>query len=119
GKKLGIATRHPRPAAGPDLDLGDAERLQGAQRVARDDAADPEALGDVLFAADEVAGLEALLVKRLAHLGHDLRRERRGATGRCDAPLAVRAKQRMYRHAAQPSRDGIDSKDSIFQFPWP
>ncbi len=83
------ATRAPPP--GSDLDLGDAERFERAQRVARDDAADAEALGDILFAADDIAGLEALFVQRLAHLSDDLRREGGGAARGRHAPLTVLA----------------------------
>ena len=48
GERLGeqprIALRDPRAAAGADLDVDDALRLQRAQRIARDDPADAEAL---------------------------------------------------------------------------
>jgi hypothetical protein len=47
-----------RPAALAHLDVGDAERLQGTQRVARDDPAHAEARREVLLGAEEIAGLE-------------------------------------------------------------
>ena len=62
-------------AAGADLDLDDALRLERAQRVARDDAAHAEALGEVLLGAEEVARPQLLGEQRVAHLGDDLGRE--------------------------------------------
>ena len=85
GQRLGeqprIALGDAGAAAAPHPDLGDAERLQGAQRVARDDAADAEAGGDLLLGAQEVAGLQALGEQRLAHVGDDLRGEGRRVYG--------------------------------------
>ena len=74
GEQARIAARDARAAALAHLDVGDAERLQGAQRVARHDPADAEARREVLLGAEEVAGLELLGEQRVAHLGDDLRR---------------------------------------------
>ena len=68
GEQAGIALRDPRAAAGADLDLDDALRLERAQRVARHDPAHPEALGKVLFGAEEIARPQLLGEQRLAHL---------------------------------------------------
>jgi len=75
-------------AAGADLDLDDALRLQGAQGIAGDDAAYPEALGQILLGAEEIAGTKLLGEQRIAHLRDDLRRHGRGAEGN-DLPLGV------------------------------
>ena len=76
GEQARIAARDARAAALAHADFGDAERLQGAQRIARHDAADAEARREVLLGAEEIAGLELLGEQRVAHLGDDLRRER-------------------------------------------
>ena len=60
GEQARIALRDAGAAAFAHADLDDAERLQRAQRVARDDAAGAEARGQVLFGAEEIAGLELL-----------------------------------------------------------
>ena len=49
------------------------------QRVSRGHAADAEASRDLLFAADEVSGLELLFEQRVADPIDDLRRERSAA----------------------------------------
>ena len=89
GERLGeqprIALRDAGAAAFAHADLDDAERLERAQRVARDDAAGAEAGGEVLLGAEEVAGLELLGEERVAHPGDDLRRQRGGAAGKHDA----------------------------------
>ena len=72
--RRGIALRDARAAAGADLDVDDALRLQRAQRVARDDAADAEALGEVLLGAEEIARPQLLGEQRVAHLRDDLGR---------------------------------------------
>src|SRR5215472_13669708 len=77
GEELRIAARDPCAAARAHADVDDAQRRQRAQGVARDDPADAGALGDLLFAAKEVAGLEATGKERIPYLRHDLRRERR------------------------------------------
>ena len=76
GEQARIAARNARPAALAHLDVGDAERLQGAQRVARHDPADAEARRQVLLGAEEVAGLELLGKQRVAHLSDDVRGKR-------------------------------------------
>ena len=48
GEQARVAARHARAAALAHADIGDAERLQSAQRVARDDAANPIARRQVL-----------------------------------------------------------------------
>ena len=68
GEQARIAARDARAAALAHPDVGDAERLQGAQRVARHDPADAEARREVLLGAEEVAGLELLGEQRVAHL---------------------------------------------------
>ena len=80
GEQPRIAARNPRAAALAHPDFGDAERLQGAQRVARHDAADAEARGEVLLGAEEIAGLELLREQRIAHIA---RRSGRRATPNC------------------------------------
>ena len=77
GEQARIAARHARAAALAHLDVGDAERLQRAQRIARHDAADAEARREVLLGADEIAGLELLGEQRIAHIA---RRSGRRAT---------------------------------------
>ena len=79
GEQAGIALRNPRAAAGADLDVDDALRLQRAQRVARHDPAHAEALGEVLFGAEEIARAQVLGEQRLAHLRDDLGRHGGGA----------------------------------------
>ena len=74
-----VALRDARAAAGADLDLDDALRFQRAQRVAGDDAADAEALGEVLLGAEEVARPQLLGEQRVAHLGDDLGGQGRAA----------------------------------------
>src|SRR5215469_8931666 len=86
-----------RAAARADLDLHHALRLQGAQSIARDDAAHPEALGEILLGAEKIAGTKLLGEERIANLGDDLRRHGRGAEGN-DLPLAV-LHGRMQPHA--------------------
>ena len=88
GEQAGIALRDARAAAGADLDLDDALRLQRSQRIARDDAADAEPLGEILFRAEEIARAKLLGEQCLAHLRHDLGRHGRGAEGN-DLALAV------------------------------
>src|SRR5215510_3198906 len=51
GEQAGIALCNASAAAGPDLDLDDAERLERAQRVARHDPAYAEALRQILLSA--------------------------------------------------------------------
>ena len=68
GEQPRIAARHPRAAALAHPDLGDAERLQGAERVARDDPADAVARRDLVLGADAVAGLELFRKQRVAHV---------------------------------------------------
>ena len=85
GEQARIALRDAGAAAFAHADFDDAERFQRAQRVARDDAAGAEARGQVFFGAEEIAGLELLGEQRVAHLGDDLRRQRRGAAGKHDA----------------------------------
>ena len=68
GEQPRIAARDPRAAALAHPDLGDAERLQGAQRIARDDPADAVARRDLVLGADAVAGLELLRKQRVAHV---------------------------------------------------
>src|SRR5262249_14333143 len=94
---MGVAARYARPAAGTDLDLDHALRLQGSQRVAGDDPADSKALGKMLFRAEEIAGAKLFGEQRLPNLGDDLRRHGRGAEGN-DLPLAV-GHGRMKPHA--------------------
>ena len=57
GERLGeqprIAARHPRAAALAHPDLGDAERFERAQRIARDDPADAVARRDLVLGAEE------------------------------------------------------------------
>ncbi len=60
GEQPRIAMRHARPAALAHADVGNAERLQRAQRVAGDDAADAVARRQFLLGPDAVAGLEPL-----------------------------------------------------------
>ncbi len=89
GKRLGeqtrIAVRDARAAAFAHADLDDAERFEGAHRVAGDDAAGAEAGGQFLFGAEEVAGLELLGKQVVADLRDHLRRQRRRAAGKHDA----------------------------------
>ena len=85
GEQARIALRDARAAAFAHADFDDAERLQRAQRVARDDAARLEAGGEVLFGAEEIAGLELLGEERVAYPGDDLRRHRGGTAGKHDA----------------------------------
>ena len=72
-------------AALAHADFDNAERFQRAQRVARDDAACAEARGEVLFGAEEIAGLEPLGEQRVAHFADDARRQRGRAAGKHDA----------------------------------
>ena len=76
GEQARIALRDARAAALAHADLDDAERLEGAQGIARHDAAGVEAGGEVFFGAEEVAGLELLGEERVADPGNDLRRQR-------------------------------------------
>ena len=93
GERLGeqprIAVRDPRAAAGSDLDVDDALRLQRAQRIARDDPADAEALRQVLFGAEKIARVKLFLKQRIAHLRDDLGRHRRRAEGDHLPPIAL------------------------------
>ena len=68
GEQPRIAARDARAAALAHLDLGDAERLQGAQRIARHDPADAIARRDLVLGADAVAGLELFRKQRVAHV---------------------------------------------------
>ena len=109
GEQAGVALRDARAAAGADLDLDDALRVERAQRVARDDPAHPEALGEVLFGAEKVARPHLLGEQRIAHVRHDLRRERGAAE--CDDVALAALDGRMKPH------DGAgfnDDKDIIF-----
>ena len=85
GEQARIAARHPRAAALAHLDLGDAERFERAQRIARHDPADAVARRDIVLGAEQIAGLELLGKQRVAHVGDDLRRQRRRAAGK-EAP---------------------------------
>jgi hypothetical protein len=89
-----IAARHPRPAALAHFDFGDAERLQGAQRIARDDPRHAVALSDLVLGADAVAGLEFLGEQRIAHVGDDLRGQRRRTAGK-EHPAGQRGGERV------------------------
>ncbi len=80
-EQLRIALGHARAAAPAHPDLADAQRLQRPQCIARDDAAHPEAARDLLFGAEEVAGLQAFDEQRLAHIADDPRRQRCLASG--------------------------------------
>ena len=71
-----IALGDARAAAFAHADLDDAERLEGAQGIARHDAACVETGGEVFFGAEEVAGLELLGEEGVADPGNDLRRQR-------------------------------------------
>ena len=88
GEQPRIALRNPRAAAVAHLDVDDALRLQRAQRIARDDPADAEALRQVLLGAEEIARLELLGEQRLADLADDLGRHGRGAE-RNDLPFSA------------------------------
>ena len=88
GEQAGVALCNARTAAGADLDLDHALGFQRSQCVARNDAADREPLGQVLFRAEEIARAQLLGEQRLAHLRDDLRRHGRGTEGN-DLPLAV------------------------------
>ena len=97
GEQAGIALRDARAAAGADLDLDDALRLERAQRVARDDAAHPEALGEILLGAEKIARAQLLGEQRLAHLRDDLGRQGRGAEGEDFAALDGRVQRALLR----------------------
>src|SRR5262249_34004518 len=88
GEQAGIALGDTRTAAGADLDLDDALSFQRSQRVARDDAAHAETLGQILFGAEEIARTKLFGEQRVAHLNDDLRRHGRGAEGN-NLPLAA------------------------------
>ncbi len=85
GEQPRIAASDARAAALAHPDLGDAERFERAQRIARDDAADAVARRDLVLSAEHVAGLELLGKQRVAHVADDLRGQRRRAAGK-EAP---------------------------------
>jgi hypothetical protein len=72
GEQPRIAFGDSRPTAFAHANLDDAERLQCAQRVARDDPADAVAGRKILLGAEEVARLQLLAEQRVAHVGDDL-----------------------------------------------
>ena len=74
GKQARVTRRDAGAAALAHADFDNAESGEGTQRVARHDAADAVARRKIFFGADEVAGLEPLLVKVVAHLHDNLRR---------------------------------------------
>src|SRR3954451_956359 len=76
GEQARIAARNARAAALAHLDVGDSERLESAQRVARHDPADAETGGEILLSTEEITGLELFGKQRVAHLADDLPRER-------------------------------------------
>src|SRR5260221_508573 len=96
-EEAGIAARNARAAARADFDLDHALRVQGSQRVARDDAADGETLREILFRAEEIARPKLLCEQRLAHLGDDLRGHGRAAKGNHVSSAALDS--RMKPHA--------------------
>ena len=87
GEQARVAARHPGAAALAHADLGDAEGLQCAQRVARDDPAHAEPRRQILLGAEELTGLQPLGEQRIAHLGDDLRRQRSAASGEKGRPV--------------------------------
>ena len=102
GEQPRIAARHPRAAALAHPDLGDAERLKRAQRIARDDPADAVARRDLVLGADAVAGLELLGKQRVAHVGDDLRGQRRRAARKENPPGKLAGEGcRLRDHAAK------------------
>src|SRR5262245_49184659 len=125
GEQAGIALGDTRTAAGADLDLDPALSFQRSQRVARDDAAHAETLGQNLFGAEEIARAKLFGEERVAHLNDDLRRHGRGAEGD-DLPLAA-LHGRMKPHASPTApapcspgegskrkKSSNDHKDDIF-----
>src|SRR6516225_4607219 len=98
GEQAGIAARNARSAARAHLDLDHALGFQRSQRVARDDAAHAETLGQIPFRAEEIARAQLFGEERVAHLNDDLRRHGRGAEGN-DLPLAA-LHGRMKPHAS-------------------
>src|SRR5690606_10711783 len=107
-----IAACDARSPACADFDLDYAERLQGAQCVPRDDAADPGALGDVFLRAEEVARGEALLEQRKPHVLDDPGGERRTACGLEFPRVALAEGNDSHRLAF--SANVKDDKDDIF-----
>ena len=51
----------------------DLDSIAKRERVTRHDARDAALIGDILFAAEEIARLEPLLEQRLAHFSNQLR----------------------------------------------
>src|SRR5262249_43000686 len=88
GEQAGIALSDTRTPAGANLDLDDALGLQRSQRIARDDAAHFETLGQILFRAEEIARAKLFGEQRVAHLNEDRRGHGRGAEGNT-LPLAA------------------------------
>src|SRR5215470_6797546 len=114
GERLGeqprVALGDTGTAAGADLDLDDAERLQRAQRVARHDPAHPEPPRQVLLSAEKVTRPHLLGEQCLTHLGDDSRRQRRPAEGEDLARLDGW----MQPHKQGPSKNMI----KIISFSW-
>ena len=104
GEQAGIAPGDARAAAGPDLDVDHALGFERSQRIAGDDAADPEAAGQILLGAEEIAGTQFAGEQRIAHLRHDLRRHGGRAEGE-DLPFtAVNGGMQPHMASARPSR---------------
>ncbi len=80
-KQPRVALSHAGPAAPAHADVGDAQRLQRSQGIARNDAAHAEAGGNALFGAEAVTRLQAPGEQGLAHLRDDLRRKRPRSAG--------------------------------------
>src|SRR5262249_16782893 len=100
-----IALRDARPAALAHADLDDAERLERAQRVARDDPAHAVTRRDVLLGAEEIARLDQLVDEREARVRHDLPGQRGLPPGREDrAVVAPRLQDRRADHGRKLAR---------------
>ena len=86
-----------RAASFAHADFDDAEGLERAQRVARNDATGIKPRRQVFFGAEKITGPQPLGKQRITHLGHDLGGERRRAARQHDAGCGVRV--RLERHS--------------------